>query len=234
MAVRLKEAAPTYERLWRATVPAFGRNEFKVDHHLTNKSGDSRRGLTLAFRPCEAVKEAVERFRRELSAAAPGQYFYHPDELHVTVLAIIPGSEDWREKMPHLAACQTIIDPVVRRYRKFTVSFRGVTASPGAVMIQRFPKGDTLAGIRDSLREMLLREGLGDQLDARYKINTAHLTLMRFSHGATDGRRLLDLLEANRTVDFGETEVAGLKLISGDWYASANIVRTVQEYQLAS
>ena len=45
-----------------------------------------------------------------------------------------------------------------------------------------------------------------------------------------DWKHLLELLKANRMTDFGETSVTRLELIFGDWYASANTVRTLQEY----
>jgi 2'-5' RNA ligase len=230
----LNETRLTYENLWRAAGPAFGRDHFQVDPHLQNKPGDLRRGLTLAFRPGRSVQDSMGAFLRELSAAAPGQYCYRPEELHVTVLAIIPGTESWQDKMLHLAVYKAVIAEVLSRYRRFPITFKGVTASPGAVMIKGFPQDETLARIRDDLRAALQQNGFGEQLDVMYKIGTAHMTVMRFRRAGTDGKRLLALLEANRTADFGVTNVAGLELIFGDWYASAEISRTLQEYPLRS
>jgi hypothetical protein len=120
----LNAARQTYDRLWREAIPHFERGAAQIDPHLTNRAGDVRRGVTLALRLESAVQEAVELFLRQLAVSAPGQYFCRPDELHVTVLAAI----------------HAIIGKVLKRRRPFAISFRGITASQGAVMIQGFPK----------------------------------------------------------------------------------------------
>jgi 2'-5' RNA ligase len=232
MGGKLNDARQTYEQLWNESVPALERNDLELDRHLPDKANDLRRGLSLALRPCRMVRDSINSFLQPLLQAAPGQYFYRPEEFHVTVLSVIPGSEHWQDEMHHLPAFQAIIAGVLKRHRKFSIAFRGVTASRGAVMIQGFPNDETLAQMRDDLREALRRGELGEQLDARYKINTAHVTVMRFCNANLDGKRLLALLKANRTTDFGETRVENLELILGDWYASAGTAHTLVEYQL--
>jgi 2'-5' RNA ligase len=122
----------------------------------------------------------------------------------------------------------------LERHRKFSITFQGVTASRGGVMIQGFPDDNTLAAIREDLREALYQNQLGGQLDVRYKINTAHITVMRFCDAKLDGKNLLVLLKANRATNFGETHVENLELILGDWYASANTAQTLSEYKLTT
>lgn len=234
MGHELNEARQTYARLWQEAVLALEQNGVELDRHLPDKSQDSRRGLSLAVRPSQAVQSSLRPFLRDLAAAAPGQYFYRPEELHVTVLSLIPGSETWRDSIRHLPAYQSLVGEVIQRHRKFSIAFRGVTASRGGVMIQGFPQDDTLAQIRDDLRETLQRNKLGNQLDARYKIKTAHVTVMRFCDANLARKNLLAVLAANRTTDFGETRVEKLELILGDWYASADTARTLQEYKLAA
>ena len=234
MGGKLNEARQTYERLWNEAVSAFERNDLEFDRHLPNKAHDLRRGLALALRPSRIVQNSISTFLDELAEAAPGQYFYRPEEFHVTVLSIIPGSESWRDRFHHLAAYQSILREVLQRHRKFSITFQGVTASRGGVMIQGFPNDDTLAKLRDDLRAALRQNQLGEQLDARYKINTAHITVMRYCDANLDGKKLLALLKANRATNFGETRVENLELILGDWYASANTASTLSEYKLAT
>lgn len=232
MGSELNEPRQTYERLWNESVSAFELNKLEFDRHLPDKNQDLRRGLSLALRPCQTVQNAVTELQRQLAEAAPGQYFYRPEEFHVTVLSIIPGSESWGDKIHHLTAYQSIIDGIVKRHRKFSIAFRGVTASRGAVMVQGFPVDQTLAVLRDDLREALRQNKIGEQLDSRYKINTAHMTVMRFCDPNLDGKKLLAVLKTNRKMDFGETRVENLELILGDWYASADTARTLSEYKL--
>ncbi len=168
----------------------------------------------------------------QLARVAPGQHLYLPEELHVTVLAIISGSEFWRKEMRPLAASRAILNEVLQRSPAFKVHFRGVTASPGAVLVQGFPANDALKKMRDELRVAFGRNGLGGQLDRRYKINSAHMTVMRFGRPDTDWQRLAAWLAENRETDFGEVEVSCIQLVWGDWCASADVVRTLQEYGL--
>jgi 2'-5' RNA ligase len=229
----VKRQLQIYEQLWSEAVTAFERGEQPVDPVLSGQTRDLRRGVTLVFRPSPPVQDRVKQFLDRLATVCPGQYFYRPEELHVTVLAIIPGTEFWRKEIRRLAACRAILDDVLSRQRAFSISFRGVTASPGTVLIQGFPAGDGLTRIRAALRAAFAQNGLGDLLDRRYKVTAAHMTALRFKKPEKHGPRLVSLLTENRRTDFGESEVNRLQLIWGDWYAARNIVRTLQEYSLS-
>jgi hypothetical protein len=45
-------------------------------------------------------------------------------------------------------------------------------------------------------------------------------------------KRLIAFLKDNRQTNFGECDVCKLELILGDWYASADKVKTLEEYPL--
>ena len=230
----LTEAQKIYKQLWSKTALALEAGGLRVDPLLDGKIRDPRRGATLVARPDAGVRTRVETFLREAAAICPGQHVYQPAELHVTVLAVIPGSASWRKEIHRLPACRTALDKVLKNCRPFSVEFRGVTASPEAVLIQGFPRGDALARLRDGLRSALRERGVGENLDRRYKITAAHLTVMRFANPKADWKRLLDFLRTHRETDFGETRFRSLQLIWSDWCASARTVRVLREYQLGS
>ena len=212
---------------------AFERGEQKIDPLLSNKANDFRRGVTLVFRPSAAVLGEALKFIGRLETACAGQYFYQREELHVTVLSIITMTELWREEMERFEQCRHIIGKVLGRQHSFKVKFRGVTASRDSVMIQGFPMDDGLAQIREGLRQAFAREAFADMLDRRYKVTAAHISIMRFCRAGADTNRLLTFLKENRGTDFGECEVGSLELIFGDWYASANAVKVLENYRLA-
>ena len=232
MGSAITEPRRVYERLWRKTNALLKSGRIQVDFHLHNKAGDSRRGITLVARPDAAVKRNVANFLRELAAICPGQHFYQPSELHVTVMAIIPGSESWREEIHQLPACQAALGSVLKNGRPFSVGFRGVTVSPDAVMVQGFPTDAALTRIRNRLRDAFRSAGLGGNLDRRYQTVTAHLTVMRFSRPERDWNRLREFLQARRETEFGETSFKSLQLIWSNWYASEKVVRVLEEYPL--
>ena len=234
MGGELTEAQRIYDQLWSKTSTALESGGLRVDPLLRGKAGDPRRGATLVARPNAAVRKRVETFLREAAVICPGQHFYQPAELHMTVLSVIPGSESWREEIHRLPACRAVLDEVLKKCRAFSVTFRGVTVSPEAVLVQGFPQNDNLTQIRNELRSALRERGVGENLDRRYKIAAAHMTVMRFSHLQADWKRLLDFLQAHRETDFGETHFQSLRLIWNDWCASSKTVRVLQEYQLGS
>jgi 2'-5' RNA ligase len=222
-----------YEKFWNEAVSAFEHGKQEIDPNLSDKTNDLRRGVTVVLRPSPTVRGKVKDFLDRLATVCQEQYFYRPEELHVTVLSIISVTESWRKEICPLVSYRAIIDDVLSRQHSFKICFRGVTASPGTVIIQGFPMGDGLARIRNELREAFARNGFGSIPDRRYKISTAHITAMRFKKPEENWKRLMSLLKENRRTDFGESEVNNLQLIWGDWYASGNIVRTLQEYRLS-
>ena len=229
----LTESRRVYERLWRTTNALLKSGRIQIDHRLQNLAGDSRRGITLVARPDATVRRNVMEFLHELSGICPRQHFYQPSELHVTVMAIIPGSESWRGQIHQLPACQETLGSVLKNGRPFSIRFRGVTVSPDAVMVQGFPTDAGLTRLRNQLRAAFRAAGLGENLDRRYRTVTAHLTAMRFSRPERDWNRLREFLQAHRETDFGETRFPRLQLIWSNWYASARVVRVLQEYPLS-
>lgn len=222
-----------YEKLWQEASSAFDRGAMRLDKFLNNRPADKRRGVALAARPDATVSARVKKFLDKIAAVAPEQYFYQPEEFHVTVLAVIPGSETWQQSARRLPEYLAALDTVLKNRPAFSVKFHGVTASPEAVMIQGFPENNSLAQLRDDLRAALKARGLGENVDRRYKIATAHLTVARFGKPMSDWRPLKSLLEKNREHDCGTTRFRKLQLLEGDWYASANSVRVLKEYPLA-
>jgi len=69
-------------------------------------------------------------------------------------------------------------------------------------------------------------------LDRRYKIVTAHVTVLRFQHPKMEGKRLAAFLAACRQRDFGRSEAGAIQLLWGDWYASSETIRLLEEFPL--
>jgi len=227
-------ALSIYQKLWDDAMAAFTKGAVQLDPNLANKEKDLRRGISIAIRPSAEVRRQVQQFTDRLTKICPGQYYYQPEELHVTLISLVSGTVSWRQEMCHLLAYRAIVRDVLRGQSVFKISFQGVTASPAAVMIQGFPENDALNQIREAIREAFLKKGFSDALDRRYKISTAHMTVLRFQYPLSNWQKLVTLLQENRTTEFGETEVRRAELVWGDWYASAKTIRRLEEYQLGS
>lgn len=221
-----------YEQLWNEAVSAFERGEPQVDPYLADKANDLRRGVTLVFRPSPPVRDAIAGFIHEFSKVCPSQYFYRPEELHVTVLAVVSGTEEWQREMSRVEECRRVIGEVLKRQRPFKMSFRGAAAVPVGVIVQGFPMDDGLMAMRDEIRSAFARNGLGDMLDRRYKISGAHMTIMRFRERQPDLKALVSFLKENRQTDFGACEINNIQFYMADWYSSRETIRMLQEYRL--
>lgn len=135
--------------------------------------------LTVLFQPQPEVAARVAAWLDELAAIEPAQVFYAPAQVHVTVLSLFTATSVrtiFRPASPTLP-CRAGRCPLVTAtvYRCFS----GVTASPAAVMIQGFPTDDTLERARTALRTSLTAAHLGNELDRRYQLTTAHMTALR-------------------------------------------------------
>jgi 2'-5' RNA ligase len=223
---------PLYDRLWAEAQSHFAAGVVQVDQHLLRRSADRRMGITLVARPGAEVTTQVAALIRELRELEPYQYFYRADELHVTVLTLVSASEAFDIRRAPLAEYQSLFADLFRREPCISIRFNGVTASPGAILAQGYAEGDALNRLRDRLRQALARAGLAESLDSRYRISTAHATLMRFQTQPCDLHRLVAWLSATRERDFGRAVVEDIEFVANDWYMSRERVTTLATYSL--
>jgi 2'-5' RNA ligase len=224
--------AQHYDRLWRSAVAAFEGRHVQLDPHLPHKQGDARRGYTLMIRPAPPVTRRIAAFLAEFDACEPGQYLYRPVEFHVTLLSLFTATEGYQPYFERRDAYIGAVDRALGAASRFAIHFRGVTASPGAVMIQGFPQDETFARLRDAVRRQLHLAGLGEGLDQRYRIRAAHATVIRFQRPPHDLPGLLHFLSQNRERDFGTSPVSVIQFVENDWYMSEDRVKVVKEYAL--
>jgi hypothetical protein len=89
-----------------------------------------------------------------------------------------------------------------------------------------------LNDLRTATRQALQPAGLAETLDARYKIITAHVTLMRFKTPPRDLSRLAAALTAAHQRNFGVSVIKQLEFVVNDWYMSQDKVQLVATYPL--
>jgi 2'-5' RNA ligase len=221
-----------YDAIWAQGQAAFAAGAPALDAQLLDKAGDRRRSATLLIRPSPAVAARVAAALAELRQPEPEQYYYRPDELHVTVLSLWTGTPQPEPYFAQLPVYRAAIDPVLRDQRPFSIRFDGLTASPAAVLVQGYPTGPQLNDLRDRLRSAIAAAGLGHTLDGRYRISAAHMTAMRFCRPPQNLPRLLAALQSLRRCEFGQTDMAEVHLVENDWYMSHDRVRVLQRYLL--
>lgn len=234
----MSEAAPPhplaarYDALWDAAAPDVREGRVALDAWALRKDDDARRGITLIARPTPAVAARLASLLDELRVLEPEQYYQPRADLHLTVLALFSATADYLPHLAQLDAYRAAVAEALDGAAPFAVDTIGVTLSRGAVLAQGFPRDDTLARLRTKLRSALAARGLGDTLDQRYRLETAHTTLVRFVAPLRDPRRFVDALDAARSRALGTSVVSRLELVLGDWYQSSERARLLAAYEL--
>ncbi|WP_026730324.1 2'-5' RNA ligase family protein [Flavobacterium denitrificans] len=220
-----------YNQLYKTSSEAISAGKYAIDSELKNES-DSRFGITLLIRPSDEVKANMQLFLNELKAIEPKQYYYPDSDIHITVMSIISCSEEFQltQISPNdyiQLICKSMVDA-----DKIKIHFKGVTASPSALMIQGFPTDQTLDNLRNKLRENFKNSELQQTIDSRYTISTAHSTVMRFQEPLQNPKKLIEITDKFRDFDFGEFDVKNLELVYNDWYQRKSTTRVLGNFGL--
>ncbi|WP_428667922.1 2'-5' RNA ligase family protein [Runella sp.] len=221
-----------YHQMWTHAVRQFTVGNFEYDSLTDAGSNDQRRGITLLARPSETVKEAVGKMLRDLHTSEPQQYYYPVTDIHVTVLSIISCYAGFSLSLIDIEAYKALVQKVLKNHKSFKVTFSGLTASPGSLIIQGFPEDDTLNDIRNTLRRRFRNSELQHSIDKRYAIQTAHSTVVRFKEPLADSETFLRKAKKYKEVDFGTFEVNELELVFNDWYQKAENTVVLAKYCL--
>ncbi|CAA9201068.1 hypothetical protein FLA105534_03391 [Flavobacterium bizetiae] len=206
-----------YNELYKKSSETILAGNYKLDSQINNES-DSRFGITFLIRPSEIIKANIQSFLNELKAIEPNQYYYPDSDIHITLMSIISCSDEFSLNAINVHEYIDLIQQSLVILDKIKIEFRGVTASPSAIMIQGFPTDDSLNNFRDKLREDFKKSSLQQSIDTRYAISTAHSTVLRFQEKLENPQKLMQVLEKYRDYDFGEFQVENLELVYNDWY----------------
>ena len=225
-------AQTVYDWLWADALAMFATGKVRTDPHLLDRAADDRRGLSLIIRPTPDMIARLTGLIDRLREIVPGQHVYRPDELHITLLALLSATSGLDLGAVPLAAYRTLLADLFAHMRPFEVHFTGVTASPDGVMVCGHSEGDALNILRDRLREALVQAGLGASLDRRYRIVTAHVTILRFRDQPANLPALVEFLSAARGCDLGSFRVGQIELVTNDWYMSHDRVEVLARYAL--
>jgi 2'-5' RNA ligase len=221
-----------YDRLWAQALESFQAGVVQVDPHLQNHLNDERRGITLVARPDEPTQARIMACIDEIRAVVPDQYFYRADELHITVLSLISSTPTFDEAAVPFENYKALFARVLPQVRPFRITYECVTASPEAIMIGG--TSDALNDLRDLLREELRSAGLSGTMDHRYKLVTAHSSMMRFKTVPDNLPVLINLLSAWHERSLGSFEVNFVDFMLHDWYMTREKSVRLARYLLQS
>ena len=220
-----------YNQLYTKSSKAILEGNYKVDDQINDVS-DSRFGITLLIRPNDEIKAKIQLFLNELREIDSKQYYYPDSDIHITLMSIISCYKGFTLDKIRTEKYIEIIEKSLIDVDKIKIEFRGITASPSAIMIQGFPTDESLNILRDKLRENFKKSTLEESIDSRYAIATAHSTVLRFQEKVENPEKLMAVVEKFRDYDFGEFTVDKLELVYNDWYQRESNTRHLADLYL--
>lgn len=217
------ELQTIYNNLFEQAVTRIAAADEEIDERL-NGGLSIRRGITLRIRPPEAVRRRIGEMLDLIRQLEPDQYFYPDSDLHMTFETIMTARDGFRLDEVSPEDYLTLVRNCLAGCEPPRIRMNGLTASPGTVLIQGFPDNNRLNDMRRCFRLALNSSVLPKDADARYLLETAHLTAVRFSSKLRQRNELIRFLQANREYDFGSFDVAEIELVCNDWYHRAKNV----------
>lgn len=220
-----------YRELHQNALRKVQNNGFSFDPELENEQ-DSRRGLTLLLRPDQAMKNAFRTFIEAVAAVEPGHYFYPASDIHITILPIISCIPALTLEQLDIHKYIDVIEGAMEGIGKIGVRFDGVFASPSCVMVSGYMMDGNLENLRENIRRAFSGVPLQQSLDRRYKLVTAHSTLVRFSQPVKHPDKILSILNTFLDHHFGEAQFSEVEFVFNDWYQRERHVECLKKFKL--
>jgi 2'-5' RNA ligase len=223
-----------YDQLWSQAIGRIRAGKVELDQLLQEGLPDSRRGLTVVAWPPLAVRKNVAGFLQTLHELEPNQYYYQASELHLTILSLFTASVDFKPLLAKKGEYIAAVDAALQEVEPIQITFEGVTVSKNTIMIQGFFETDDLNQLRDGLRRQLQVRSLAKGVDQRYRLQTAHMTVVRFRAPLRESERFALALEKARHRPFGIATLKSFVLVENDWYMSRQTTQIMERYALGS
>ncbi|PML57364.1 2'-5' RNA ligase family protein [Vibrio lentus] len=224
-----------YDDMWQRFESALKHNEYELDPYLSDLENDTRRGITaLAYLNqgnCSTVNEII-RFQKEVRELEPEQYYHPSNELHLTVLSVISCLPEFALTEIDVNSYIDVFRSALKNSGKIEIRYQGVSASPSCIVIQGFPASDTLERLRNELRTQLTEAGVRVTFDSRYKLVTAHSSIIRFKAPLNDAQQLLALCQRYRNHDFGRVVLEDFELVFNNWYQNLDVTMSLAKYRV--
>lgn len=137
-----------YLKLYTEALSKIKADNYEIDH-LIDAHNDFRFGITLLIRPDEKTKTNIQSFLNEVKQVSPHQYYYQNSDIHVTVISIISCYEGFKLDSINIEDYIKVVSRVLTNRKRFTIHFKGITASSSCILLQGFFDDHTLNEIRD-------------------------------------------------------------------------------------
>lgn len=226
------ESKNIYDELYQNSIQNIQGGKNDIDFNLVDKKNDKRRGITLLIRPDEDIKNQIIKFQKELFEIDENQYYQPEPDLHITVLSVISCYDGFELNKIDIGRYSKIIQNSLIDNNDFFITFKGVTTSTNAIMIQGFCTNSRLSEIRQNLRNGFKKSDLENSIDSRYIIKTSHITSVRFITKLKNPKSYSQIINKYREFNFGNFKPKEFELVYNDWYQTNEIVKVLKSFSL--
>lgn len=220
-----------YDQMWEQAHAQFQSGHFNLDDTLDDPH-DDRRGVSLIARPDAKLNQSIDDFMALAQALEPAQFYAPPLDRHITCMSIISCYSGFQLASIHPSDYQDLIQQALWEVPSFEVEVRGITASPSSILLQGFPQNHYLEQIRNNLRKYFKSSHLEQSIDQRYKIKTAHISLIRFRKPLKDSAAFINFLAQERHRYFGKFRINQLEFVYNDWFQRSEVVEKLATFDL--
>jgi len=233
-----KELRKTYDTWYQNNRAPILNGQWKlVDKELLSKpESDNLRGLNLiSYLPRHINKVIDEQLLPQLTPViSNGEFVIPPNGRHITILDILPHNSGLSTEEVSSQAKEysdAITESLSGNVVVPLIKLCGIFASPDGITIQGYPANERLAQLRDQLRNAINETGLINLEHKKYKIQTAHVALVKFTD-PLDGKKLLEVVDRLRDISLGDFEIGELVLNISPRYDKTETIEIVQKYLL--
>lgn len=221
-----------YDKLWQGAEGLVRSNQCELDP-LIGSPSDNRRGISLlSYVNDDSYRQQIEHVLQPLKALEPEQYYYPPSARHITVLSLVSCIAGFQLTAETTAQYRQALHSFTTALAPISIHLQGVTLSPACVLLQGFPEANKLNQLRDQLREHFAASGLHLTIDKRYKLSTAHITLVRFTQPLRNPRQFMAQLDRCRDFAVGVHTLAPLDLVFNNWYHNQEFTQLLAQNHL--
>lgn len=186
----------------------------EVDPYLT-AANDERRGLSLILHLPAHVTRNINFALQPLKRGALGLYCYPSADMHITVMDIIGAHSGFHLPSDQLARYQQVVAETVANTAPIDWHLAGLMLSPAAVMVKGY-YSPSMVTLWNNLRDHLAQAGL--PVHERYATQSGHVTVARFKQPLSDPQAIVDLVDADSSLAFGDFTSTRADLVIHDWY----------------
>ncbi|MDD6432076.1 MAG: 2'-5' RNA ligase family protein [Lactobacillaceae bacterium] len=186
----------------------------EVDPYLT-ATDDDRRGLSLILHLPAHVSRNINFALQPLKKTGLELYCYPDADMHITVMDIIGAHHDFQLTPDQLARYQQVVAETVANTAPIDWHLAGLMLSPAAVMVKGY-YSPSMVTLRNNLRDHLAQAGL--PVHERYATQSGHVTVARFKQPLSDPQAIVDLVDADSSLAFGDFTSTRADLVIHDWY----------------